>query len=146
MEEGRIVTLIGEKQAKVGAEFIFNGAADKCSECRLKKSCANLEVGRRYRVENVREGIKHDCYIHEDGVRVVEVMEPPIEVAIDAKYAMTGFKIVFEPVDCEQPELFDLCHPPGLIEGDRCVVLNVIRDVTDEKKGLKLVEVKREVK
>ncbi len=146
MEEGRIVTLIGATLAHVGEEFIFNGAAGKCDECRLNKSCLNLDVGRRYRVEKVREDIKHDCYIHEDGVRVVEVIEPPIEVAIDAKYAMKGFKIVFEPVDCEEPELFDLCHPLGLKEGDRCTILNVIGDVTSDKTGLKLVEVKREAK
>jgi len=146
MEEGRIVTLIGATLAHVGVEFIFSGAAGKCDECRLKKSCLNLDVGRRYRVEKVREDIKHDCYIHEDGVRVVEVIEPPIEVAIDAKHAMKGFKIVFEPVDCEEPELFDLCHPLGLKEGDRCTILNVIGDVTSDKTGLKLVEVKREAK
>ncbi|MFZ2071947.1 MAG: UPF0179 family protein [Halobacteriota archaeon] len=149
MEEGRVVTLIGAKQAKEGEEFIFCGAATKCDECRLKKSCANLEVGRRYRIEKVREEIKHDCFVHEDGVRVIEVTEPPIELAIDARHAMKGFKVVFEPVDCEKtPELFELCNPEGLKEGDRCTILNVIGDVPGEgdKKGLKLVEIKREAR
>lgn len=146
MDTGRVVTLIGAKLANVGEEFIFSGAAAECEECKLKKSCINLDVGRRYRIEKVREEIKHDCYIHEDGVRVVEVIEPPIKVAIDAKQAMKGFKIVFVPVDCELPELFDLCQPMGLKEGDRCTILNVIDDIMGEKKGLKLVEVQREAK
>ena len=146
METGRVVTLIGAKLAKEGEEFIFSGAATECEECKLKKSCTNLDVGRRYRIEKVREEIKHDCHIHEDGVRVVEVIEPPIKVAIDAKQAMKGFKIVFAPVDCELPELFDLCHPMGLKEGDRCTILNVIDDIMGEKKGLKMVEVQREAK
>jgi uncharacterized protein (UPF0179 family) len=154
MEEEKIVTLVGAMLANVGDEFIFLGASKKCEECRLKKSCTNLEVGRRYRIEHVRNEIKHDCYIHEGGVRVVEVIEPPVKVAIEAKLALKGAKIVFKPADCEETdnyELFDLCHPLGLKEGDRCTILDVIGDVPSENKilkgqGLKLVEVKREGK
>ncbi len=144
MEEGRIVTLIGEKLANEGEEFIFMGTAKKCDECRLKKACANLEVGRRYRVERVREGIKHDCYIHEGEVCVVEVIEPPIKAVIEAKQAVKGSKIVFKIMNCESsPSLLDLCHPAGLMDGDRCTVLDVISDISA---GLKLVELKREAK
>jgi len=144
MEGGRIVTLIGEKLANEGEEFIFMGMARRCEECRLRKACGNLEVGRRYRVERVREGIKHDCYIHEGGVRVVEVIEPPIRAVIDAKYAVKGSKIVFKTVNCESsPSLLELCHPAGLMDGDRCTVLDVISDISPD---LKLVELKRESK
>ncbi len=142
MEGGRIVTLIGEKQAKEGEEFIFMGPAKRCDGCRLKKACANLEVGRRYRVERIREGMKHECPIHEGGVCVVEVTEPPIKAIIEAKQAVKGSKIVFKTLDCE-PSLSDLCHPPGLMNGDKCTVLDVITDIPG---GLKLVELKREVK
>jgi len=150
MEEGRIVTLVGARLANVGDEFIFLGASEKCESCKLKKSCTNLEVGGRYRIEHIRNGIKHDCYIHEDGVRVVEVIEPPIKVAIEAKRALKGSKIVFEPADCEETdyELFELCHPSGLKAGDRCTILEVIGDAPAENKkerGLKLVAVKREI-
>ncbi len=147
MEEEKIVTLIGTKQANVGDEFIFLGVSNskRCEECRLKKSCMNLEAGRRYRIEHVRDEIKHDCSIHEEGVRVIEVIEPQIRVAIDAKYAFKGSKIVFEPVNCEDTELFDLCHPPGLKKGDKCTILDVIGDVPGEQ-DLKLVEVKRQSK
>ncbi len=140
MEEGRIVTLIGEKLAREGEEFIFLGMANKCDECRLKKACANLEVGRRYRVVKIREDIKHDCYVHEGSVSVVEVIEPPIKAVIDARYAVKGSKIVFKPVNSE-PALRDLCHPAGLMDGDRCTVVDVLDDLPG---GLKLVELKRE--
>jgi len=152
-DKEKSVTLVGAKLAKAGEEFIFLGLPEKCEECKLKKSCANLEVGRRYRIEHVRDEIKHDCYIHEDGVRVVEVTEPSVKVAIEAKSALKGAKIVFEPVDCEETdyELFDLCHPSGLKKGDRCTILDVIGDAPGENKslkgqGLKLVEVRREGK
>ena len=150
VDKEKRVTLVGAKLAKAGDEFIFLGLPEKCEACKLKKSCANLEVGRRYRIEHVRDEIKHDCYIHEDGVRVVEVTEPPLKVAIDTKHALKGAKMVFKPAvaDCEEG---DLCHPTGLKEGDRCTILDVIDDAQGNDKmlkerGLKLVEVKRDGK
>ena len=83
MEEGRIVTLIGAKYAKVGEEFFFLGLSERCELCKLKHSCMTLAIGRKYRIEKVRDELKHDCYIHEDGVCVVEVIEPPVTVAIE---------------------------------------------------------------
>ena len=153
MDGGKIVTLVGAKLAKVSDEFIFLGASEKCEDCKLKKSCINLEIDRRYRIEKIRGEIKHDCQIHEDGVRVVEVIEPPIKVAIDTKLALKGAKIVFEPVDCKKAdyELFDLCQPMGLKKGDRCTIRDLVGDLPDKYKkqkvqGLKLVEVEREGK
>ena len=149
MEEGRLVTLIGTKLAKEGVEFIFLGVSNKCEECRLKNTCTKLEVGRRYRVEKVRDEMKHDCSIHEDGVCVVEVTESSITTAIDAAYTFKNSKIVFEPPDCKETdcELFDSCLPAGLKDGDKCTVLEVIGDAPGEcKKGqvLKLVTLRRE--
>ncbi|MEA2074415.1 MAG: UPF0179 family protein [Euryarchaeota archaeon] len=149
MEEGRRVTLIGTKLAKEGDEFIFLGTSNKCEECKLKNTCANLVVGRRYRIEKVRNEMKHDCYIHEDGVCVVEVTEATITAAIEATYAFKNSRIVFEPPNCKEYdcELFCSCHPAGLIEGDKCTILDVIGDAPGEcKKGrvLKLVTLRRE--
>jgi uncharacterized protein (UPF0179 family) len=149
LEEGRVVTLIGSKLAREGEEFIFWGPSKKCEECRLKNSCMNLEVDRRYRIEKVRSEIKHECSIHEDGVCVVEVAEPSIMVAIDATYAFKNSKFVFEDIGCKESgcELFDSCHPPGLRGGDSCTILDVIGDAPSEcKKGwiLKVVAVRRE--
>lgn len=150
MEEGRSVTLIGANLAKEGEEFIFLGASKKCAECKLKNACTNLEIGRQYKVEKVRDEIKHDCYIHEDGACVVEVTEAPITAAIDAAYTFKNSKIVFEPPNCKEfdCELFDSCHPSGLKEGDKCTILEVIGDVPGDckqRRGLKQVSMCREV-
>jgi len=149
MEEGRLVTLIGTELAKEGEEFIFLGASNKCEECKLKNACTNLEVDRRYRVEKVRDEMKHDCYIHEDGVCVVEVTEAPITAAVEGAYTFKNSKIVFAPPNCKEYdcELFDSCHPAGLREGDRCIILEVIGDAPGECKNgrvLKLVSMRRE--
>ena len=149
MEDGRIVTLIGASLAKEGEEFFFVGVPEKCEKCKLKNTCMNLTVDRRYRIEQVRDKMKHDCCIHEGGVCVVEVIEPPIRVAIEAKYAFKKSKIVFESFDCGEKdcELYAYCHPTGLIAGDRCIILDVINGVTGEckkERALKIVDVQRE--
>jgi uncharacterized protein (UPF0179 family) len=151
MEEKKLVTLIGAKLAEEGGEFIFLGASKKCDECWLKNSCTKLEVDRRYRIAKVREEIKHDCYIHEEGICVVEVEEAPITVAIEASYTFKNSKIVFEPPNCNDYlcELFDRCQPAGLKAGDQCTVLEVLGPALGEcKKGrdLKQVTVRRESK
>lgn len=150
MEEGRFVTLIGAGLVKEGEEFIFLGASKKCEECKLKNACTNLEVDRRYRVEKIRDDIKHDCYIHEDGVCVIEVTEAPVTAAINSTYTFKNSKIVFAPPNCEEfdCELFDTCHPAGLKAGDVCIILEVIGDVPAECKNgraLKLVTIRREI-
>lgn len=151
MREGRIVTLIGTKLAREGEEFIFLGPSKKCEECRLKNACTNLELDRRYKIEKVRNEIKHECFIHEDGVAVVEVREASIPVAIDATHAFKSSKVAFEPPNCKVAdcELFDACHPAGLKAGDRCTILEVIGEPPGECKdgrSLKLVTVLREGK
>lgn len=149
MEEGRIVTLIGAKYAKVGEEFFFLGLSDRCELCKLKHSCMVLAIDRRYRIKKVRDEIKHECYIHEDGVCVVEVIEPPIRVAIEAKFAFKNSKIVFKSQKCEETDcgLYGSCHPAGLREGDTCTITEVTDDhgVTCKKgRTLKVVKMQRE--
>lgn len=146
-EEKKITTLIGIKLAKEGEEFIFLGEAKKCESCKLRNSCMNLQLGRRYRIEKVKKDTKHECFIHEDGVYVVEVEEAPITAAIGARKAFEGSKIVFEMPECDKIpcELRDFCFPLGLKKGDKCTILKVMDMPGDCKKGysLKLVEVKR---
>jgi len=151
MGEGGIVTLIGTKLAKEGEEFVFLGLSKKCEECRLKNACTNLELDRRYTIEKVRNEIKHECFIHEDGVSVIEVRESSIPVAIDATYAFKNAKVAFEPPNCKASDcgLFDACHPAGLKEGDRCTILEVFGDPPAECKEdrvLKMVTMRREGK
>jgi len=55
------ITLIGVGLAKVGVEFVFNGPTNECETCKLKNTCLNLDIGRRYRIVSVRGNMKHDC-------------------------------------------------------------------------------------
>lgn len=142
------ITLIGTKLATMGMEFIFNGATQECENCKLKNSCANLEPGRRYRVLGLRGDLVHECPIHEEGVRAVEVTESPIIAAIDSRKAFAGSRTVLELPSCEDDRcnMFDLCHPIGLKNGDRCTIVDVVGDSPDECElglKLKLVELRR---
>ena len=65
------ITLIGVGLAKVGVEFVFNGPTNECETCKLKNTCLNLDIGRRYRIVSVRGNMKHDCELHYIGVKAV---------------------------------------------------------------------------
>jgi hypothetical protein len=138
------ITLIGTRLAKVGEEFIFNGLTEECIGCKLKNSCMNLEVGRRYRVVSVKE-IKHDCKIHDGGVMTVEVIEPPIVTAIESRRTL-GSKINLKMQDCDSIDcdFYDICHPIGLRDGDKCTISKSLNNIIcPEGRELKSVEVVR---
>ncbi len=147
MEEDTIITLIGTKLAKVGCEFIFRGAAKECEACRLGKTCLGLNLGSRYRVTNIRTGEKLECFVHDSGVRAVEVVELPIRLATESRKAIKGSKLVYEPLNCNPSDCGNivLCRPSGLVQGDRFMIVDVEGEVEPCRKGysLKVVEVKR---
>jgi len=114
-----VITLVGEKLAKPGVEFIYYGPAEPCKSCRLARVCVgNLEPGRRYKIVKVRN-IEHSCPLHEGKVRVVEVVEPAVEILMDPRMAIVGSKISLKFVECSDPENIDLARPEGLFEGRR---------------------------
>ena len=148
MIEGTNVTLIGNRLAKIGNEFVFNGSTAECENCKLKNSCLNLDVGRRYRILRLRGGTEHDCPIHDLGVVAVEVTESPIITTIESRRAFDGSKIFFEPIPCDNRgcNVYELCHPTGLNDGDRYTISKVIGDLPDKCSkdlSLKLVELRR---
>jgi len=121
-----VVTLVGEKLAKPGVEFIYYGPADPCKTCRLARVCVgNLEPGRRYKVLRIRN-IEHSCPLHEGKVRVVDVVEPAIEVAIDPRYAIVGSKITLSFVECSDIDKESVVRPEGLFEGDIVKILEIV--------------------
>lgn len=93
-----LVTLIGEKLAKNGSEFIYIGPNNECRNCKLKTVCFNLKTGRRYKITNVRDK-KHNCNVHEGTTAVVEVEEMPILTAIDDKLS-EGSKLKINTNEC----------------------------------------------
>ena len=128
------ITLVGLNQAKKGYEFIYMGSSSECKECRLKNVCFHLEEGRRYKVTGLRER-QHECRLHEEGVRVVEVEMLPLSVAIEDTLAIEGSTVTVEAADC--PNLsckhFHLCNPPGLKK-------SIKLKVADVKKGMRCSE------
>ncbi len=142
------ITLIGVGLAKVGVEFVFNGPTNECETCKLKNTCLNLDIGRRYRIVSVRGNMKHDCAPHDIGVKAVEVVESPSVAAIDSKSAFVGSRILYKQNDCEvlDCKIYELCHPNGLRRDDKYVISSVLGDTPEacpEGKSLKLVELNR---
>ncbi len=150
-ESDTIITLIGTKLAKIGNEFIFRGAAKECEACRLNKTCLGLNIGSRYRIIGIRNGGKLECYIHDSGVCAVEIVEAPVVLSIEARKAIRGSKIIYEPIVCNLSscENYRICHPSGLVRSDKFTIINVVGEISVPcKKGhsLKVVEVKRDEK
>lgn len=139
------VTLIGTKLAKEGLEFIYIGAVDECSGCKVKKACHNLIEGRKYRVVDIRPTI-HSCPVFADGACVVEVEEAPVVALIAGDMAITNSRFVYE-YTCNREECrsYDLCHPDGVNEGEKYMISQVLGNAPDEclrgRKNLKLVEI-----
>lgn len=105
------ITLIGEKQAEKGKEFVYLGMSKDCRSCKLKMVCSNLKKGRYYKITKVRDK-HHDCSIHEGGVRAVEIKELPIIAAIP-KDSAEGTLVSFEPMVCKDRgcSSYVVCHP-----------------------------------
>ncbi len=122
------ITLIGSRLAKEGEEFIFMGESRECKKCKLKRTCMNLEPGRKYRVIKRKADTIHECFVHDGGVLTVEVESAPIVAAIDSRKAVIGSKVSYEPPKCKSfdDSLYDILYPEGLKEGDKCTVVKVL--------------------
>lgn len=137
------VTLIGEKIAKVGSEFIYCGPLTECKDCRLKNVCFALDEGKRYRITKVRD-VKHDCDVHENGARVVEVQKCETPLLVESRIAINGSTLTYsmrEPclnIGCEH---FRLCFPQYVKDGEKLKIIAVGTEVNCPV-GTKLTEIK----
>ena len=139
------VTLIGTAYAKQGFEFIYDGEAPACDTCKVKKACHNLVKGRKYRIVTIRT-THHECPVHLNGATAVEVTEAPVTALISAEMAIVNSKIKFE-TSCNKSDCrsYDLCHPDGIVEGEKYIVADVLGnapDICEKGRTLKLVELK----
>ena len=136
-----MITLIGKDLAKEGQEFVFLGPADDCENCRFKSSCiGNLELNRKYVIKEVKEN-EQKCPIHAEGkVIPVEVELAQINLLTSSKNIFEGSTFTYNAPDCDENcDFHDLCFPDGLMENDKCIVLNNAGKHKDEcKKGYKL--------
>ena len=137
-----MITLIGESQARIGNRFYYLGPLTDCKECKLKGVCFNLESGHLYEVKGIRD-TEHDCVIHESKAIVVEVDKVPVSVAVNGKKAIEGSMITFESIRCDAVgcDNYWFCHPPGIKDGMKLSVSDVVGDL-DCPKGEKRVLVK----
>jgi hypothetical protein len=86
----------------------------------------NLESGRIYKVMKTRDKF-FPCKIHEEGVQVVEVSEPDLEVNIETRLAFPSGIITFKSQECQDVSCrsYKKCLPLGLVNGDKCKILSV---------------------
>ena len=121
------ITVVGFKQAKKGFSFLHSTALEECKSCELLRTCMeSLEAGRIYRVTKVRNKV-FPCKVHDEGVRVVEVEESCLEVAIESRVCFPLATITFHPQGCKNLRCNNsrVCTPGGLTNGDKCKILEV---------------------
>jgi uncharacterized protein (UPF0179 family) len=109
------VTLIGDRLATPGAEFVYEGESSACEGCPYRQQCLNLTEGVRYEVTSVREhGQLLDCAVHDTGVRAVEVEPASMTVNVASKGAYAGSKVQL-PGPCPHTECpsHEYCVPAG---------------------------------
>jgi hypothetical protein len=134
-----IITLAGGALSNEGAVFRYTGTADECEECGLKNVCHRLIPGRRYRVVSVRD-IEHDCPVHHEGkVKVVEVEELPMELAIPSRKALEAALVVLDEPECPRKWCPNhvLCTIPQDLKGGK-VAIKELKESLDCPRDLKL--------
>ncbi|XRO75860.1 UPF0179 family protein [Methanocaldococcus sp. 28A] len=137
------ITLIGSKLAKTGGEFIYLGEIEECNNCKFKRLChGNLEVGRKYKIISVRSA-NHPCIVHEGGVKVVEVILADLTIMIEAKKALEGVNINYEPITCENfnCEYYNFCNPEGIKAGEKYKIKQILNEKINCPKGKSLKKV-----
>jgi uncharacterized protein (UPF0179 family) len=139
------VTLVGTVLARQGVEFIYEGEAPGCDNCKVKKACNNLQKGHKYRIVTVRT-THHECAVHLNGATAVEVTESPITILISPEMAIINSKIKPD-FSCNKGDCrsFALCRPEGVVEGEKYTVVDVLgnaSDICDKGRALKLVEIR----
>ena len=110
------VTLIGNRLAEPGTEFVYEGEADGCAGCPYRSQCLNLESGRRYRITDVRQNAQVlECAMHDEGVRAVEVEPAPVRAAVPSKGAFAGSKAALAgPCPYVECPSHQYCEPDGV--------------------------------
>lgn len=121
------ITVIGQKLAKEGNEFYFVGEMEECKNCKVRSTCLNLEADRRYRVKEIRSDKLLSCALHDEGVIAVFVEPAPILTLIDAKKAIQGAQLTYEPIKSSSgdKEYQSMINPEGLVKGDKCTIYSL---------------------
>jgi len=110
------VTLIGDRLAEVGREFVYRGEAPGCEGCPYRSQCLNLSEGRRYRITEIRENAQLlDCALHDTGVRAVEVEQTTVRANVPSRGAYAGSKASLAgPCPHTECPSHEFCVPEGV--------------------------------
>ena len=142
----KIITIVGEKQARLGFGFIYTGPSSACKGCNFSKVCLEkLEEGHIYEVAVTRDK-EIPCKVHADRARVVEVIEVDIPLAMDKKDIFEGATIVFNREDCGDKNCSNskICHPIGLKDGEKYKIIKVLGPISCSlQKSLVAVQARR---
>ena len=124
------ITLVGERQAHVGHEFVYRGPQPECKPCKVRSACLNQDLGRRYRITRVRD-VSHPCLLNEERARVVEVEPIAPDCSLSGRAGVEGAVLAYEKIVCSNGACpnFRLCHPVGVEPGTRIQVLEVGREL-----------------
>ncbi len=125
-----MLTVVGTSLAKKGNEIIFLGPLSECKVCKVKNICFHLDKGSHYKILGVRD-VMHDCSVHEEGVKVVEIEKIPFKAVLDKKKAIDGSTITFELPSCIERgcEHYLLCYPPGLNSRKKVKIISLDGEV-----------------
>src|SRR5437867_12331180 len=91
------ITLVGERQADVGHEFVYRGPQPECKPCKVRSACLNQDLGRRYRITRVRD-VSHPCLLNEERARVVEVEPIAPDCSASARAGIAGAVRVYAKI------------------------------------------------
>lgn len=127
------VTLIGERLATVGTEFVYGGEAAACEGCPYRGQCLNLVEGRRYRVTSVRDSGTLECAVHDTGVTAVEVEPAPVLANVATTAAYAGSKAPLEgPCPHTECPSHEFCEPDGVAFDREYQITEVVGDPPHE--------------
>jgi uncharacterized protein (UPF0179 family) len=120
------ITLVGERQAQTGHEFVYRGPQPECRPCKVRAACLNQDLGRRYRITRVRD-VSHPCLLNEERARVVEVEPAPPGCSLPTRAAIEGAVLSYEKIVCSNAACpnYMTCHPIGIEPGARIRVRDV---------------------
>lgn len=123
------VTLIGERLAEVGTEFVYEGESAACEDCPYREQCLNLAAGRRYRVTGVRDSGTLECAVHDGGVTAVEVETAPVLANVPANAAYAGSKAELAgPCPYTECPSHEYCEPAGVDFDEEHQITEVVGD------------------
>ena len=130
-----IITLLSERVAKQGTEFIHRGPMPECKDCKLKVACLGLEEGRKYRVTNIRSK-KHQCKLTGEMAIIVEVEEIPIKIAVEKSQAIEGAIISSTERECRYLSCphYQICFPVGVKPNMKHQILKIGKELNCSEK------------